>query len=78
MDVGQAELSAIEGLLTGNIGLAIGLLLAVWGIWKAVVNGEVGGGLIIVVCGVLVTIFPGVFVTAYNVVSPIVGDLTGR
>jgi len=76
--VGQVELSAIEGMLTGNIGLALGLLLTIWGIWKAFVDGEVGGGLLIIVCGVALTIFPGIFNTAYEVVAPLVGHVSGR
>lgn len=75
---GGIELSAIEQLLTGNLGLAIGLLIAVWGIWKMAVDGEVGGGIFIIICGVLLTVFPGVFNSALAVVTPLVQSLTGR
>lgn len=76
-DAGDAELKILEDLVTGNIGLAIGLILAVWGLWKAVVSGETGSGLLLLVCGVLLTLFPGVFDTAASIVKPIAQTLTG-
>lgn len=75
---GEAELNVIEGLLTGNIGLAIGLIITVWGLFKTFVNGETGGGILLLVCGVLLTIFPGVFNAAGKTIYPIVQNITGK
>lgn len=76
-DAGEVELNAIEGVLTGNLGLAVGLLITIWGLWKMVAGGETGGGILIMICGVLLTIFPGVFNTAAEVVLPLVRSVTG-
>lgn len=75
---GAMELSALKGLLMGQAGLAIGLLLTVWGIWKAFVGGDTGTGLLIMVCGVLLTIFPNFFNMVASVVDPVVAAISGR
>lgn len=76
-DAGSAELGALSSIVTGNVGLTIGLILAVWGIFKAVVGGETGAGMLLIVCGVLLTIFPGVFNSFANTLLPLVRSITG-
>jgi hypothetical protein len=75
---GSLELSALTHIVTGNIGLTIGLLVTIWGLWKTVVGGDTGSGLIIMVCGVLVTLFPGVSNAAVNTFTPLVNSMTGN
>lgn len=76
-EAGHLEFQALKGMLTGNVGLAIGLLLTVWGLWKAFIGGDTGAGLLIMVCGVVLTIFPNVFTAVSNAVSPLVSSVTG-
>lgn len=77
-DAGSIEIDALSQVLTGNIGLAIGLALTAWGVFKAFVKGETGGGLLLIVCGVLLTIFPGVFNSAVGLMKPITDSLSGN
>lgn len=77
-NAGDAELKAFSSILTGNIGLALGLCLAIWGIIKAVVSGETAMGFTLIICGILLTIFPGVFNAATSTFLPVVQSITGR
>jgi hypothetical protein len=67
----------LEGLVTGNIGLLVGLALAVFGIYTWVVKQETTAGLLLIVGGVLITIAPGVFNSLGGLVSPIVSATGG-
>lgn len=75
---GKLELDALSSLLTGNFGMAVGLLITLWGIWKAFVQGETGVGFVLLACGAALTVFPGVFNTATAIVKPMVSGLTGH
>jgi len=46
-----------KGVLSGNLGLIAGLLLALTGLW-AMVNGSLTGGVITLICGALITALP--------------------
>ncbi|MCP5405698.1 MAG: hypothetical protein H6922_05710 [Pseudomonadaceae bacterium] len=75
-DAGSLELNALTGIVTGNIGLFLGLLITVWGIFK-LVGGETGAGMMLMILGVLLTIFPGVFNVARSIVVPVAQGITG-
>lgn len=59
-------------LVVGNLGLFLGLLLAVWGIWTWVVKQETMAGILMIAGGVLITIAPGVMNFMSSIVNPIV------
>jgi hypothetical protein len=80
-DAGNTVLTTIEQAITGNIGLVIGLVLAILGIWTWVVKQETAAGIMLIIGGVLITVAPGVFNTLGGIVAPIVkvaggGDAT--
>lgn len=75
-EAGRAELNMLQTVLTGNFGIFLGLALTVWGIFKAFAKGETGGGILLIICGVALTIFPGVFNVASSIVNPIVTAIT--
>lgn len=66
----------LQTLLTGNFGMFLGLGLTIWGIFKAFTQGETGSGILLIICGVALTIFPGVFNVASSIVNPIVTAIT--
>jgi hypothetical protein len=74
--VGSAELRLLEAIFTGNIGFAIGLILAIVGA-VTFAMGEVKNGIIMLVVGVLITLLPMVFNAARSVVCPAVTALFG-
>lgn len=75
---GRQVVDAIEGAVTGNIGLFIGLALAILGIWTWVVKQETAAGIMLIVGGVLITVAPGVFNTIGSIVAPIVDSAGGN
>lgn len=48
----------MKSAFTSNTGLFIGLCIAVMGLWKLLSTGNVGGGLILIVSGALLTALP--------------------
>lgn len=75
---GSNVLSGIQGAITGNIGLFIGLALAILGIWTWVVKQETAAGIMLIIGGVLITISPGVFNTIRGVVDGVVQTTSGN
>lgn len=76
-DAGSSVLGSLEDAITGNIGLIVGLCLAVLGIWTWVVRQETAAGILLIIGGVLITITPGVFNTIGDMVAPIVETAGG-
>lgn len=76
-DVGSAELHLFEKIFTGNIGLTLGLLVAAVGIFSFV-NGNLVGGIIMVVLGVIITLLPGVYNGLRAIACPIAESLGGK
>lgn len=75
--VGEAELKLLETIFTGNIGLILGLVIAIMGI-ITFTQGNTGAGIMLIVVGVLITLLPGVFNGARLVVCPIATALGGH
>lgn len=71
-------LATLQGLVTGNLGLFIGLLLAVFGIWTWVVKQETMAGIMMIIGGVLITIAPGVMNTFSSFLNPVVDAVGGN
>lgn len=76
-DVGAVELSLIERVLTGNIGLGIGLIVTILGI-VTIIKGRMGGGLFLIVMGVLITVMPGVYNGVREVSCAVASSLGGH
>lgn len=57
---GAAELSLLTNIFTGNIGLTLGLGVVVLGIF-ALIQGNSGGAIMLIILGVLITLLPGVY-----------------
>lgn len=55
------ELKALVGAFESNFGLFLGLLTAFIGLWRIVVAQQVMSGLILIILGVLINMFPKVF-----------------
>lgn len=75
--VGGAELKLLETIFTGNIGLVMGLIIAIMGIF-AFIQGNTSSGITLIVVGVLITLLPGVFNGARLIVCPIALALGGE
>ncbi len=75
--MGGTELSALTALVTGNVGLAIGLGATIFGIYTWFVKQSVGLGLLMIIGGILFTLAPGVFNGTRTVLCPLVTSLGG-
>ena len=58
--VGDSLFSDVQGLVQGNIGVIIGLLLSLFGLWMWLVQ-QATWGLLIVIGGAALTAFPGIY-----------------
>lgn len=76
-NAGSSVLGALQGAITGNIGLILGLGLAILGIWTWVVKQETAAGIMLIIGGVLITISPGVFNSIRGMVDGIVATTSG-
>ncbi len=75
--IGGAEVKLLEAVFTGNLGLLLGLGIAIMGIFKFS-QGDTGAGITLIVVGVLITLLPGVFNGMRAVVCPIATALGGH
>ena len=74
---GDVELRLLERIFTGNIGLTLGLIVAVFGIFS-IVNGKMAGGIILIILGVIITLLPGVYNGIRVISCPIAESLGGK
>lgn len=58
---GGNMLDTLQGLITGQIGLFIGLAIVVLGLWTWIIKQETGAGITMILGGVLITLAPGIF-----------------
>ncbi|PZP39337.1 MAG: hypothetical protein DI585_04470 [Pseudomonas fluorescens] len=58
---GSAATATLIGVITGNIGLLIGLGVTLLGLWTWIIGQKTGAGLTMIVGGVLITMAPGLF-----------------
>lgn len=70
-------LDTLTGVLTGNIGLFIGLLIVVLGLWTWIIKQETGAGITMIIGGVLITLAPGIFTGVQDFASGVVGEFAG-
>ncbi len=72
--VGNAEICLVTMMLTGPLGLALGLAVVTLGIWQFVQQNN-GAAIMLVIAGVLITLAPGIYNGAHAVVCPIMSAL---
>ena len=58
--VGQAETHVLGNIIEGNVGLLLGLAIAMWGFWVWIVKQNTWG-FFMMVLGTAITAFPGMF-----------------
>lgn len=76
--VGAPELKLVELLLTGSIGFALGLLIAIYGVYTLSIGQSTGFGIALIILGVLITLTPGIYNGARAVVCPIIKTLSSN
>ena len=74
--IGSEELGILASVISGNIGLAIGLTLALFGFYIFFMEQRTWG-LFVMILGALFTAIPGFFVAAYNGANPIINAFGG-
>ena len=72
---GTSLLTTLNSVLTGNLMLAIGLAIAVIGLWVWLVKQETMAGILMIVGGVVLTAAPAIFRGTSTVVTPVVDSL---
>ncbi|MBI1308526.1 MAG: hypothetical protein GC129_01530 [Proteobacteria bacterium] len=75
--VGSAELALLKLIITGKLGLAFGLAVAFLGVWTIGAKGNTSFGMVLILCGVIITMLPTVFNGFRGIVCPIVSSLGG-
>lgn len=70
-------LETLQGMLNGNIGFAIGLLMVVAGIITVAVKKESGAGFLMIIGGALITLSPGVFNATRVFLADILSNVGG-
>ncbi len=68
--IGGAEVKLLTMVLTGPLGLALGLAVVAMGIWQFAQQNN-GVAITMVLAGVLITLAPGIYNGARTVVCPI-------
>lgn len=71
---GCAEVQLVTMMLTGPLGMALGLAVVTLGIWQFVQQNN-GAAIMLVIAGVLITLAPGIYNGAHAVVCPIMSAL---
>jgi|GEM_PF-3884679 len=75
--VGQNELHLLEIILTGSIGMGIGLLVTAIGIYR-VAMGSTRGGIILILLGAMVTVLPGIYNGVRDITCGIAAGFGGQ
>ena len=74
-EAGRGEAQVFANILQSNVGLGIGLTVGAIGFWMWLMNQN-SFGIIMIILGVAITAFPGMFVFVYEQFRPFV-DATG-
>ena len=72
---GGPELKMLEAILTGNIGLTLGLGVTILGIYRLAM-GATSEGITLCIVGVLIVLTPSIYNGVRLIVDPIVRSLT--
>jgi hypothetical protein len=73
-EAGSNLAGTLKGILEGNIGFFIGLLVVVLGLWTWVIKQETGAGITMIIGGVLITLAPNLFSGVQQFMSEVVDD----
>ena len=73
---GSAAKSTLENILTGNIGLLLGLGITVLGLWTWIIGQKTGAGIVMIIGGVLITLAPGLFNGVRSMASNVVDQFS--
>lgn len=75
--IGADIFESFQGMLTGNVGFFLGLLLVVMGLLTLAFKKQPGAALIMIIGGVLITLSPGVFNATRKLVADVLGTVGG-
>lgn len=70
---GSSLKADITGMLGGTVGTVIGLLLAIFGLYMWLVQ-QASWGIVLILGGVLITVFPSIFTGVKDTVTTNFGD----
>jgi hypothetical protein len=70
--------ATLESVITGQIGLFIGLAIVVLGLWTWIIKQETGAGITMILGGVLITLAPGMFNGVRQFMGGVVGAFGGN
>lgn len=74
---GRGMLNTLEQLITGQLGLFIGLAIVVLGLWTWIIKQETGAGITMIIGGVLITLAPGIFNGARSFAENAINTFSG-
>ena len=75
---GRNLLDTLQGAITGNLGLFIGLFIVILGLWTWIIKQETGAGITMIIGGVLITLAPGLFNGAREFVGQALNTVSGN
>ncbi len=75
---GGTAKTTLENVITGNIGLLLGLGITILGLWTWIIGQKTGPGIIMIIGGVLLTMAPGLFNGARNMLGGVVQQFGGN
>lgn len=70
--------TVFESTIGGKIGLFIGLVLTLWGLWTWIVKQDTAAGLTMIAGGVAITLLPNIFNGMRGVVDGVVTQFGGN
>lgn len=76
-EAGGRAKTTLENVLTGNIGLLLGLGITVLGLWTWIIGQKTGPGIVMIIGGVLLTLAPGLFNGTRNMLGNVVQQFGG-
>jgi hypothetical protein len=76
-NAGTNLVNTLQGIITGQIGLFIGLAIVVLGLWTWIIKQETGAGITMIIGGVLITLAPGIFNGVQEFAAGVVGEFSG-
>jgi type IV secretory pathway VirB2 component (pilin) len=76
-NAGRGLLDSLTQLITGQLGLFIGLFIVILGLWTWIIKQETGAGITMIIGGVLITLAPGIFNGARSFAENAINTFSG-